>query len=125
MYDNRPVETKYIYRDDDSDGKQLDGRNTYAVTFAKGQVPPVKGFWSLTLYELPDMLLSGNPLHRYLINSPMLPGLKHDADGAMTFFVQHESPGLSKEPNWLPAPSGNFSIWLRAYWPDQTVLDGT
>ena len=51
MYDNRPEETKYIYTDDDSQGKQLNGQNTYAITFAKGQVPPVKGFWSLTLYN--------------------------------------------------------------------------
>ena len=51
MYDNRPEETKYIYTDDDSQGKQLNGQNTYTVTFAKGQTPPVKGFWSLTLYN--------------------------------------------------------------------------
>ena len=51
MYDNRPEETKYIYTDDDSQGKQLNGQNTYAIAFAKGQVPPVKGFWSVTLYN--------------------------------------------------------------------------
>ena len=51
MFDNLPEETKYIYTDDDSQGKQLDGKNTYTVTFAKGQTPPVKGFWSLTLVQ--------------------------------------------------------------------------
>ena len=50
MYDNRPEETKYIYTDDDSAGRQLNGQNIYAITFAKDQVPPVRGFWSLTLY---------------------------------------------------------------------------
>jgi len=30
-----------------------------------------------------------------------------------------------KESNWLPAPAGNFSIWIRAYWPDNAILDGT
>jgi hypothetical protein len=32
----------------------------------------VRAFWSLTLYDLPASLLYANPLHRYLINSPML-----------------------------------------------------
>jgi hypothetical protein len=51
MFDNVPEETKYIYRDFDSKGQQLEGKNSYTVTFSKGQLPPVKGFWSLTLYN--------------------------------------------------------------------------
>jgi hypothetical protein len=52
MYDNRPEETKYIYTDNDSAGQPMDGGNLYAITFAKDELPPVKGFWSLTLYDL-------------------------------------------------------------------------
>jgi hypothetical protein len=36
-----------------------------------------------------------------------------------------KSPGIDKESNWLPAPDGDFSLWIRAYWPDQAILDGT
>ena len=46
---------------------------------------------------MPTSLLYANPLNRYLINSPMLPDLKKDADGGLTVFVQHESPGPDKE----------------------------
>src|SRR5262249_43283493 len=47
MYDNRPEETKYIYTDNDITGDSLVGNNLYTIPFAKGQIPPVKGFWSL------------------------------------------------------------------------------
>ena len=60
-----PAETKYIYTDDDSQGQQLHGQDTYAITFAKGQLPPVKGFWSLTLYNA-EHFFHDNPLQRYL-----------------------------------------------------------
>ncbi len=95
------------------------------MRFASGQLPPVKAFWSLTLYELPSSLLSANPLNRYLINSPMLPTLKQDADGGLTLYVQHKSPGKDKESNWLPAPKGPFFTALRLYWPKPEALDGT
>ena len=68
MYENRPEETKYIYTDNDSQGKQLSGRNTYAITFPKGQMPPVKGFWSLTLYNA-DHFFHQNPLKRYSLGT--------------------------------------------------------
>ena len=88
--------------------KPLDGANRYTLRFAPGQLPPVNAFWSLTMYELPASLLYANPLNRYLINSPMLPSLKRDADGGITLYVQNESPGADKEANWLPAPKGPF-----------------
>ena len=77
------------------------------------------------MYQLPDRLLVANPLDRYLINSPMLPDLKRDADGGLTLYLQHESPGKDKEPNWLPAPAGPFFAILRLYWPKEAALDGT
>ena len=69
------------------------------------------------MYELPASLLYANPLNRYLINSPMLPNLKRDADGGITLYVQNDSPGKDKESNWLPAPKGPFFAVMRLYWP--------
>jgi hypothetical protein len=122
MYDNRPAETKYIYRDDDSEGKQLDGNNTYEITFAKGQVPPVKGFWSLTLYD-EEHLFYPNPLKRQSLGTKDKT-LKFNSDGSLTLFVGTKSPGKDKESNWLPAPKGTFSLYMRAYWSDKAILDG-
>jgi len=44
-------------------------------------------------------------LNRYLFSSPMLPQFKKDADGGLTFYIQHESPGANEQANWLPAPT--------------------
>jgi hypothetical protein len=76
------------------------------------------------MYELPSRLLVANPLNRYLINSPMLPDLKGDADGGLTLYIQRDSPGKDKESNWLPAPSGPFLMFLRLFWPKPEALDG-
>jgi len=92
--------------------------------FAPGELPPVNAFWSVTMYELPGSFLTANPLHRYLINSPMLPQLKRDADGGLTLFFQNESPGADKESNWLPAPKGPFQMAMRLYWPKEQALSG-
>ena len=109
----------------DSTGQQLDGsKNRYAVRFAADQLPPTNAFWSLTMYDLPARLLIPNPINRYLINSPMLPDLKRDADGGLTLYVQHESPGKDRESNWLPAPNGAFVVAMRLYWPKPEALDG-
>ena len=121
MYDNRPEETKYIYTDDDSAGKQLNGQNNYTVTFAK--VPPVKGFWSLTLYN--DLhMFQPNALKRYSLGTKNKT-LKYNADGSLTLYAGATSPGADKESNWLPAPEGTFSLYIRAYWADKAILDGT
>ena len=123
MYDNRPEETKYIYTDDDSQGKQLSGNNSYEVTFAKGQVPPVNGFWSLTLYN--DLhLFHANALKRYSLGTKNKT-LKYNADGSLTLYAGAKSPGKDKESNWLPAPDGAFSLYIRAYSPEKAILDGT
>ena len=123
MYDNRPEETKYIYRDDDSQGQQLDGHHLYTVTFPKGQLPPVKGFWSLTLYD-DQHLFFPNPLKRQSLGTKNK-DLKYNADGSLTLYYGANSPGREKETNWVPAPEGTFSLYLRSYWSEQAVLDGT
>jgi hypothetical protein len=123
MYDNKPDETKYIYTDNDNQGRQLNGQNAYAITFAKGQTPPVRGFWSLTLYN--DVhLFNPNPLARYSLGTKNKT-LKYNPDGSLTLYASAKSPGADKESNWLPAPNGTFSLYIRAYWPDKAVLDGT
>jgi hypothetical protein len=124
MYDNRPNETKYIYTDNDSQGQQLIGRSLYSVTFAKGQVPPVKGFWSLTLYD-DHHLFNPNPLKRYSLGTKNSGTLQPNADGSLTIYAGATSPGKDKESNRLPAPNGTFSLYIRAYWSEQAILDGT
>jgi hypothetical protein len=98
IYGNSKDEAIYsVYFVDDAE-KPLSGANRYTLRFATGQLPPV-AFWSLTLHELPSSLLSANPLNRYLINSPMLPDLRRDADGGVSLYVQHDSAGADKEAN--------------------------
>ena len=123
MYDNKPDETKYIYRDLDRDGQQLHGKNLYSVTFPKGQTPPVKGFWSLTLYN-EQHVFHPNRLNRYSLGTKNK-SLKYQPDGSLTLYFGAISPGTDKETNWVPAPEGAFSLYLRAYWAEQGILDGT
>jgi hypothetical protein len=122
MYDNRPEETKYIYTENDSHGKQLNGKNTCAITFANGQVPPVKGFWSLTLYN-EEHFFNPNALGRYSLGTKNKT-LKYNTDGSLTLYAGAKSPGKDRESNWLPAPSGTFSLYIRAYWAEKAILDG-
>ena len=124
IYGNSKDEAMYpMYTMDDA-GAPLNGSNKYQVHFAAGQLPPANAFWSLTMYEMPASLLVANPINRYLINSPMLPQLKKDADGGITLYVQNASPGKALESNWLPAPQGPFIVVLRLYWPKEEVLTG-
>ena len=108
IYGNSKQEAMYPIYTVDSNGQPLDGSKSYTLRFAPGQLPPANAFWSLTMYELPSSLLVANPINRYLLNSPMLPQFKRDADGGLTFYIQNESPGADKEANWLPAPKGPF-----------------
>jgi hypothetical protein len=124
IYGNSKQEAMYPVYSVDAAGKKLNGAHIYTLHFAPGQLPPVNAFWSLTMYELPASLLVANPINRYLINSPMLPQLKRDADGGLTLLIQNESPGKDKEANWLPAPKGPFTMYMRLYWPKEEAIDG-
>ena len=124
IYGNSKAEAIYPAYFVDNTKRPLNGANDYQLRFAPGQLPPVNAFWSLTLYELPSSLLSANSLHRYLINSPMLPSLNGDTDGGVTLYLQHASPGAGKEANWLPSPKGPFFTVMRLYWPKPEALDG-
>lgn len=125
IYGNDKEEAIYPVYFVDGDKQKLDGSNRYTLRFAKGHLPPVNSFWSLTMYDQPASLLVHNPINRYLLNSTMLPEFKFDDDGGLTLFIQNESPGKGKEANWLPAPEGPFSMVLRLYWPKAEALDGT
>jgi len=124
MFDNKPSETQYFYTDYDSSGGLLDGKNSYEITFAPGQEPPVNGFWSLTLYN-EHHFFHPNDLKRYSLGTKNK-NLKRNADGSLTLFAGAKSPGKNKESNWLPAPNkGPFSLYIRAYWGKQGILDGS
>jgi hypothetical protein len=125
IYGNSKEEAIYIGFPVDTEGQKTDGTHRYRLRFAPGQLPPVRAFWSLTMYDLPDRQLVENALNRYLINSPMLSQLKRDADGGVTLTIQHASPGADREANWLPAPAGPFRVILRAYWPTGALADGS
>jgi hypothetical protein len=125
IFGNSKEEAMYPMYAVDADGQKLDGSHRYSLRFAPGQLPPVRAFWSLTMYELPSQLLVANPLNRYLLNTPMLPQFTSDADGGLTLYIQNESPGKDKEANWLPAPKGPFFIAMRLYWPKPEAIEGT
>jgi hypothetical protein len=118
IYGNDAAEATYPLTRTDANGETLDGsKHNYTLTFAAGQLPPVNAFWSVTMYDGKSQFLIKNPINRYLINSPMLPGMKKNADGSLTLYIQKDSPGKAKEANWLPAPNDAIYLVMRLYWP--------
>lgn len=106
----------------DADGQPFDSDKKYVLHFDKGQVPPARAFWSLTMYN-DKQLFTANPLDRFAIGDR--DKLAYNPDGSLDLYIQRDSPGKEKESNWLPAPaSGAFSMNLRLYWPKLEVLDG-
>jgi hypothetical protein len=121
IYGNSAVEAMYPLTRTTANGDVLDGsKHSYTLTFAKGSFPPVNAFWSVTMYDGKTQFLIENPINRYLINSPMLPGMKLNADGSLTLYIQKDSPGKEKEANWLPSPNGPIYLVMRLYWPKET-----
>jgi hypothetical protein len=119
---NDPDEGTYLNVSVDGDGKPLTGANKYLIHFDKGGQPKVKAFWSVTMYDLKYNLVA-NPINRYSIGDRS--GMKPDADGGLTIFVQKNSPGADKEANWLPAPDGQFFMILRTYLPADDIVNQT
>jgi hypothetical protein len=118
IYGNDAVEAVYPFTRTDKKGETLDGsKHKYTLTFSAGQLPPVNSFWSVTMYDGKSQLLIKNPINRYLLNSPMLPNMKKNADGSLTLYIQKDSPGADKESNWLPAPNDTIYLVMRLYWP--------
>jgi hypothetical protein len=121
MFDNRPNETQYFYTDDDSKGNQLEGSHTYSVTFTDGQLPPVNGFWSLTIYNKYH-IFEPNELNRYSLGTKTK-DLRYNEDGSLTLFADPEPPSEDMKSNWLPAPEETFSLYIRCYWGKEAILD--
>ena len=123
---NFPQDAIYPFSEKDTDGDEYDGsKHAYVLRFAKGQMPPVKGFWSLTMYD-PDFFFVPNPIDRYSLSQRDT--FVTNDDGSVDLYLQAESPGLDKEANWLPAPKGKFIPMLRLYWPQDvppSILDGS
>lgn len=121
IFGNDALEAVYPTVKTLENGEVPDGsKHDYRITFAKGQLPPVNAFWSVTMYDGNTQLLIKNPIDRYLINSPMLPGMKKNPDGSLTLYLQNKSPGKGNESNWLPAPDGPMYVVMRLYWPKDT-----
>ncbi len=123
---NRPQDAVYPISERDADGNDYNGaEHRYTLHFDKGKFPPVKGFWSLTMYDEQRFLVA-NPLNRYTLSQrdPFVT----NPDGSVDLYLQADSPGKAKEANWLPAPKGKFGVMLRLYWPTDTppsIIDGT
>ncbi|MFE2998454.1 DUF1214 domain-containing protein [Nocardia sp. NPDC059246] len=119
---NLPQDAIYPSSSVDDKKTQLNADNTYVLHFAADRIPPVKGFWSLTMYDQRGFFVD-NPLNRYAVRGERL---TESSDGSVDIYVQRENPGPEKESNWLPAPaSGDFNLMLRTYWPDQKIVDGS
>ncbi len=117
LYGNDEEEVYYPATTVDEKGYSLDANGTsYILHFDKDELPPVNGFWTLSLYKMPGHTLVENPINRYAVNSQANDLLFAD-DGSLTLYIQHGSPGKAKESNWLPAPQGKFLLQLRAYIP--------
>ena len=123
---NDPKEASYPVLNKDASGNALDASSyNYSITFSKNELPPVKNFWSLTMYDAKTQLMIENVLDRYILNSPMLSEMTFNEDGSLTLYLQKDSPGKEKESNWLPAPDGTFYMLLRLYGPEASFFDGT
>jgi len=118
---NLPEDAIYPGTAVDSEGQSLTGSQRYILHFAKGQLPPVNAFWSVTLYS-PEGFFVENPLQRYTLGDRSQ--LEPNADGSLDIFIQHDRPGKDQEANWLPAPAGPFNLLMRLYWPKPAALEG-
>jgi hypothetical protein len=120
IFINRPHETRYFYQDLDRSGARLNGEQRYTVTFA--ELPPVKGFWSLTLYNR-HHFFAPNEIERFSLGTKSK-DLRIEPDGSLIIYVQRDRPSGDKLANWLPCPNDEFSLFIRAYWPDAPIAEG-
>ncbi|WP_306358830.1 MULTISPECIES: DUF1254 domain-containing protein [unclassified Nocardia] len=119
---NLPQDAIYPATRVDASNTQLTSENSYVLHFDADQLPPVQGFWSLTMYDEQGFFVD-NPANRYAVRGERL---TKSPDGSVDVYIQRENPGTDKESNWLPTPaSGDFNMLLRLYWPDQAIIDGS
>ena len=118
---NVAEESVYWITAKDGTGQRLSGQHDYVLHFPAGGLPPNDAFWSLTMTDARKVLVA-NSANRYAVGDRS--GLVPNADGSVDIYIQNTDPA-GHETNWLPAPAGGFILWLRAYQPGKTVLDGT
>ena len=123
---NFPQDAVYPFSEKNEHGEKYDGAaHNYVMHFDKGQMPPVNGFWSLTMYNAAYFFVP-NTLNRYTLDQR--DKFVTNADGSVDLYLQTDSPGKAKEANWLPVPKDKFVPMLRLYWPKETppsILDST
>jgi hypothetical protein len=123
---NRPQDAIYPTSQEGADGTALDGARTkYVIHFDKGQTPPARAFWSITMYD-DSYFFVPNQLKRYTVSSRNT--FVTNPDGSVDLYLQADSPGKAKEANWLPAPKAKFILMMRLYWPSDTppsIIDGS
>ena len=110
---NVPQEAMYWTTNEDGAGQQLSGQHDYIMHFPPGGLPPNNAFWSLTMGDAKNHFVP-NPINRYSVSDRS--GLVPNADGSVDIYIQNTAPA-GHESNWLPAPTGNFILWLRVYLP--------
>ncbi len=121
IYVNTAKEAIYPTANVDSEGNPFSGANKYTITFTKEEVPQVKFFWSLTMYNDKGFFVA-NPINRYNVKS--IDKLTYGKDGSLTLYIQKENPGKDKASNWLPTPDGQFYMILRMYGPSDNAIQG-
>lgn len=125
LYANLPQDAIYPISRGPTAGQEYSGANSYVMHFNKDEMPPVNGFWSITMYNAQYFFVD-NPLNRYNVSSRSQ--FKSNPDGSVDLYIQHKSPGKDKESNWLPAPADRFILIMRMYWPKEnppSILDGS
>jgi len=122
---NRPKDAVYPTSEGPDLVKKYSGANRYVMHFNKGELPPVDGFWSLTMYD-GNYFFVPNSINRYTVSQRNK--FKTNPDGSIDLYIQRQSPGKDREANWLPAPEGAFVLMMRLYWPKEkgpSILDGS
>ena len=119
---NLPEDAIYPLLMTEADGNPFNGNNTYLLHFNASEIPPVDAFWSITMYNA-DGYTVNNSISRYALSDS--DNLTFNADDSLDIYIQHESPGVDKESNWLPAPQEPISIVMRLYMPRAEVKEGT
>jgi hypothetical protein len=118
---NLPAEAAYWTTTVDGADDTLTGAHDYVLHFPEGGLPPNNAFWSLTMTDA-NRLMVANPINRYSLGDRS--GLMTNTDGSTDIYLQAVAPA-EHQSNWLPAPPGDFMLWLRAYQPGPTVLNGS
>ena len=105
----------------DADGNAVSGDNDYVMHFDADKLPPVRSFWSVTVYDA-DGFQVANEINRFALGDR--DPLRYNDDGSLDLYVQNQNPSADKQANWLPAPRAPFGLCMRLYLPTARVLYG-